>query len=158
MNRTTLPGQSWRWRSRDRKWVCSLCGHAATSRRQHNDRHHTPKPPTPQPGPPAPGATADGRFVLKIISVAGVELATDPTDVAGQYLASYDPEWGGGIGRISTSRTLDGAARWPALDAAIACILHQPQAKPTRADGQPNRPLRTYNLLVQTIHQATRGN
>ena len=61
--------------------------------------------------------------------------------MAGQYLASYDPEANGGYGDSAWTANPAAAMTFPTMMAAVDCWMQVPRNRPVRPDGKPNRPL-----------------
>jgi hypothetical protein len=95
----------------------------------------------------APYATANGRYVIQIV---------DAGEVAGLYLADYDPEYAGGQGDIKLTRHPAKAARFPSMFAALQCYQTVPESRRRRPDGKLNRPLTAaYTIQIIPREQAS---
>lgn len=71
----------------------------------------------------------------------------------GQYLANYDPEAHGGLGDADWTQDLDKAMRFPDQIAAFRCWTSVPRRRPTRPDGQPNKPLTAFAIEVAPVNE-----
>jgi hypothetical protein len=92
-----------------------------------------------------------GRYVIRVLALAGREQLTGPGEddkPAGQWVRTYDPEYGGGRGVVDLTRRLEEAARFPSMQAALACYRYVPRARRTRPDGKLNRPMTAYTVDV----------
>jgi len=69
-----------------------------------------------------------------------------PCPVAGEFIASMDFEAHGGRGDLVTTPHFDRAMKFKDLGEAFSFWRASPANKPTREDGQPNRPLTAYTV------------
>jgi hypothetical protein len=92
-----------------------------------------------------PGA-ADGRVRIFCLGLADGRIDCTP---AGCYLAGYDPEADDGHGNAWWTDDPAEAMTFESGIAAMACYRTQPRARPTRPDGEPNRPLTMFNISLQ---------
>jgi len=92
-------------------------------------------------------AAADGRVRIMCLGLA--DGRTEGIDAAGCYLAYYDPEADGGQGAARWTLDPDEAMTFASSTAAMDCYRAVPRARPTRPDGQPNRPLTMFAVGVQ---------
>lgn len=69
----------------------------------------------------------------------------------GQFLESYDPEAHQGYGWATW--TTDRAQAMVFTDAMAAwnCWTQVPSRRPTRPDGQPNKPLTAFSIIVEPV-------
>lgn len=90
------------------------------------------------------------RYVIRVIEQVGpaVQPETHPN---GKWVFRYDPEAFGGQGDAELTSKLKKAKRFPTKEAAMAFIMQQPKARPTRPDGKPNRPLLAFSLTVDPV-------
>lgn len=85
----------------------------------------------------AAAAEAMGPDGQKIVMI----LRDGPPAFRGQFLKEFDHEADDGRGCIEVTADLAQAMRFPDLAAAFEFRNRVPRCKPTREDGQPNRPL-----------------
>lgn len=90
-----------------------------------------------------------GRDAVVIVcqGLAGFALDDQPQPmIVGQYLAAYDPEAHDGYGEAewTSDRTL--AKVFTGLREAHAYWSQTPKCRPTRPDGEPNRPLCAFSV------------
>lgn len=71
-----------------------------------------------------------------------------------RWLKSFDPEAHDGRGFADFTDNPHEALRFPSLPGAMVSLMQQPESRPLREDGLPNRPLRTFSVLIQTTHEA----
>lgn len=72
----------------------------------------------------------------------------DYTQHSLSYVVDYDPNLNGGAGLIVSSADVESAKRYPSLQAAVEHYQSVSTTMPTRADGNPNRPLTMYSAEV----------
>ena len=98
---------------------------------------------------PAPFATEEGRYGIRAVRLEGrQEYGINP---AGLWLSSYDPEFAEGRGLCDWTDDPTAAARFPSMQAAMACYQVRCRRKPTRPDGQPNKPLTAYSVTIEPL-------
>lgn len=69
------------------------------------------------------------------------------------YVASYDLDYGRGMGKVETTTDPTQAMWWPySLDVFKAWKQVSPKY-PIRADGKPNRPLSALTITVDTLDE-----
>lgn len=73
------------------------------------------------------------------------------TGFDGQYLRDFDFEAHDGVGLIDMTPDLQRAKQFADLAEAVAFWKRSPECRPTRPDGQPNRPLTATNWEFRTI-------
>lgn len=87
-----------------------------------------------------------------IVCFGAVGLVVNPgPDPRGQYLKMYDPEAFDGRGSCDWTPDPELAIKFANTTDAVATIMTAPVARPVRADGAPNRPLRAYSLSIQEV-------
>jgi len=69
-----------------------------------------------------------------------------PCPAAGEFIASMDFEAHGGRGDLVTTPHLANAKHFKDMGEAFNFWRASPANKPTREDGQPNRPLTAYTV------------
>jgi hypothetical protein len=67
-------------------------------------------------------------------------------DMEGVYIKSYDPEAHNGGGDARYTHKLSEALKFKDFKEAYEFADRIPAARPLRADGKPNRPLRAFHL------------
>lgn len=72
-----------------------------------------------------------------------------PDSPAGQYLECYDVDAHGGRGAASWTIDPAQALTFVSAQAAWDCWRQQSTVAPTRADGQPNRPLTAFTISIE---------
>lgn len=73
------------------------------------------------------------------------------TGFEGQYLKTFDFEAHDGTGEISFTRDPDDAKQFADIGEAFAFLKRQPDCRPIRPDGHPNRPLTATTWEVKAI-------
>jgi hypothetical protein len=96
-----------------------------------------------------------GRYVLQVVGLVGDELNPGPDDAGGRWLKAFDPEFAGGRGIVDLTTRLEEAARFPSMQAAMACYTYRSRTLPTRPDGQPNKPMTAYTVTVAAAPDPT---
>ena len=84
------------------------------------------------------------------MSVIMVCVGGPPGAPLGAYLLSYDPEAFRGRGWSDWTRDLK-ARQWPDYPTALAYWRQVSKTRPTRPDGQPNRPLTAFTVTVEPL-------
>lgn len=80
--------------------------------------------------------------VIRIVKrVDGADTAAD-----GQYLISYDPTIKDDVFTLTFTTDMHKARRFLTLASAVDCYRKISPNHPTRADGEPNRPLTAYTV------------
>lgn len=77
-----------------------------------------------------------------------------------RWLRHFDPEAHEGMGEADFTDNPSEALCFPTMAAALVYVMQQPQTRPLRDDGAPNRPLRAFSLLFHTTaeaHELARG-
>jgi hypothetical protein len=82
---------------------------------------------------------------MKIVGTA-TDLWPEP-----MYLKGYDVNSHGGIGSADLTPDPDRALTWPDVATVLAVWKMQSTARPTRLDGQPNRPLTAYTIEPEQV-------
>ena len=86
-------------------------------------------------------------FVMRVVGLTGVQIDGSP-DPSGLYVASYDPDGNGGLGDVALAGDIINAKIYANPTQASRDYLKVSAIRPTRADGQPNRPLTAYAVEV----------
>lgn len=68
--------------------------------------------------------------------------------IQGEFVKSYDPNAHDGRGAVLFTSDKAEALRFSDIPAAMKFIQQVPKARPTRADGLPNRPLTAFTLTI----------
>lgn len=84
---------------------------------------------------------------MKVIKVVGFANG-DASAYDGQYIQSYDPEWGA-IGRVWTTADPTKALKFADLAEALEFWKTESKTKPLRPDGKPNRPMTALTIEVE---------
>jgi hypothetical protein len=92
------------------------------------------------------GSTNGQAVVLKL---CGTPTAATPYD--GQYLKDFDFEAHGGVGLITMTPKVEEAKRFPDMVEALRYYRRSPECRPTRPDGEPNRPLTATNWSFERV-------
>jgi hypothetical protein len=66
----------------------------------------------------------------------------------GSYLASYDADGNDGRGQATWTNNPADAMLFATATEAHACWTEQSRLRPLRSDGQPNRPLTAFSVLL----------
>lgn len=90
-------------------------------------------------------SSSDPPYVLLVVGFAN----GGKSQYDGQYLTTYDPDWGDGLGRVWTSPRIGDAIQFSSIAEALNLWKKQSTVKPLREDGRPNRPMTA--LTVETI-------
>lgn len=72
--------------------------------------------------------------------------------VVEEFVSSYSPEAFDGRGDVVLTTDVSKAQEFASIDDAQNFVMQIPKNRPTRADGQPNRPIRAF---VITFHELT---
>lgn len=78
-----------------------------------------------------------------------------PSD--GQFLKDFDFEAGDGVGLIDMTTDVNEAKHFENVSEAILFRNRQPNCKPLRADGLPNRPLTSTHWEVVSLERVLQG-
>ena len=86
------------------------------------------------------------RWTLEIYlnEVQASNVGLKAMDVA--YLKAYDVDAYGGIGNAELTLNIEEAITWDSPGEAIEAWRTRSTVRPTRGDGQPNRPLTSYTV------------
>ena len=71
----------------------------------------------------------------------------------GDWLLSYDPEYGGGVGLAGWTPDPSKAMHFEGAIAAMECWRTQSATVPFREDGKPNRPLTAYTVSIEKLEE-----
>lgn len=74
-----------------------------------------------------------------------------PTPYDGQYLRDFDFEAGDGRGEVTMTTNIKKAKRFKNGMEAFQFYRRQPECKPIREDGEPNRPLTATNWEFRAV-------
>lgn len=85
-----------------------------------------------------------------VVTIAGRADGTR-TDLDGDYLVTYDPDAHDGGGDVLTSPNIEDATRFASAREAWLVWQMQSGVRPLRPDGQPNRPLTAFNIIIQAV-------
>lgn len=97
-------------------------------------------------------------YVIRCIGLAGRALTINGVPAPkGQFLESYDAEARRGMGFAEWTKDLGQAMVFVTSHAALKCWTQVPEARPTRADGKPNKPLTAFTVEVLTLADARKG-
>ena len=88
------------------------------------------------------------QYVIIYLGLAGRFIDNAEPPEVGSYLESFDAEYAGGAGQANWTTDPDKAMKFNTPRDAVACYMRTPRARPTRADGRPNRPLTTYTVVI----------
>jgi len=69
----------------------------------------------------------------------------------GQYLKTFDPEYGDGLGHVEFTRDLDEAKKFASEGDAFDYLGTVPACRPIRPDGKPNKPLWATNWSIGEV-------
>ena len=86
---------------------------------------------------------------IKIIGLAGVQISEQAPPTG--YIKDVDLEAVGGQGIVTVTESIDEAMHFPGWPEAMAYWRQRPASRPTRADGQPNRPLTAYTVEIVQV-------
>lgn len=100
-------------------------------------------------------------YAIRIWSLVGYQAGEDPPaagsfpasggNSGGRYLASYDPDGNNGFGDLALTADPAKAKRYPSTTAAAEDYRRSSTVRPTRPDGEPNRPLTAYTVEIITV-------
>jgi hypothetical protein len=68
---------------------------------------------------------------------------------SGPYLEWFSVDANNGLGADTWTHDATKAMRFPSFEAATECWKRQSTVTPLRSDGQPNRPLTAYNIIIE---------
>lgn len=71
--------------------------------------------------------------------------------INGEFVERYDPDAHNGRGDAKFTDDLDKALKFKSVAEAKIFAMRVPKERPVRADGVPNRPLRTFHLDFKEI-------
>jgi len=74
-----------------------------------------------------------------------------PVQLSGKWVSYYDPDAAYGRGLVLGTWEPRAALAFPSQARAMALWRSQSVARPTRPDGQPNRPLTAYTVSVEPL-------
>jgi hypothetical protein len=86
-------------------------------------------------------------YIIQILGLASGE----PSSGVGQWVHRYDPDAQDGRGELFTSSSVQDAQRFPTTAAVIAFYQQQSKHHPWRGDGEPNKPLTAYTVMVEKV-------
>lgn len=86
-------------------------------------------------------------YIIQILGLASGE----PSPVDGLWIHRYDPDEEDGRGALYPSSSVQDAQRFPTTAAVIAFYQQQSKHHPYRGDGQPNKPLTAYTVMVEKV-------
>lgn len=87
------------------------------------------------------------EYVIQIIGSAD----GSPCDIAGGYVAEFDPDGYSGRGNLRLTRDPASAIKFHDFVAAVEYWKQQSIEKPLRPDGKPNRPLTAYTVEMVKV-------
>lgn len=87
-------------------------------------------------------------YVIRIAKLVG-HARLGGEKAAGQYVTEYDPDAFGGRGHVAGSLSKRNALRFASVDEAMRFIQQPSTVRPLRADGEPNRPITAFTLIVE---------
>jgi hypothetical protein len=70
---------------------------------------------------------------------------------SGPYLEWFSVDAYDGRGSDIWTHDVSKAMRFPSFEAATECWRRQSTVTPLRTDGQPNRPLTAYNVIIEQV-------
>lgn len=86
-----------------------------------------------------------GEYVIEVIATADGRRVGPPP----RYVELFDPDAHDGRGHIELTTDPAAALRFPDQVAAWQCWKQASTVRPTRPDGQPNRPLTAFTVSVR---------
>lgn len=87
--------------------------------------------------------------VLRIVGLAGPVVSSSSIGMVGLYVKSFFAEAHGGRGNLVATADPEEALRFPDLAAALRFYQRVPINRPTRPDGEPNKPLTAFHIAVE---------
>lgn len=75
----------------------------------------------------------------------------------GQFLKDFDFEAGDGVGMIDTTTAVEEAKQFSNMEEVLLFRNRQPNCKPLREDGLPNRPLTATHWQVVSVERVQQG-
>jgi hypothetical protein len=88
-------------------------------------------------------AFTDGLWRIQV-----VDDRPEVEDILGQYLMSFDFEANGGEGYGLFTSDIDKAMTFTTMQEVIDFVKKQPECKPLRDDGLPNRPITAVSISI----------
>lgn len=86
-----------------------------------------------------------------VIKAYGPLWLVPPNEIDGEYVKRYDKDAFDGGGDAEFSNSVDEALLFETLEQARSFAFAQPEQRPLRADGQPNRPLTAFSLEFEQV-------
>lgn len=71
-----------------------------------------------------------------------------------RWIREFEPEAMGGLGNVEFTDDPGQAMHFPSMANALIYVMTQSQTRPLRDDGLPNRPLRSFSILIQSTQEA----
>jgi hypothetical protein len=94
-------------------------------------------------------------YVMRCVEMSGmVRILDGHPDQRGCYLAYYDPEFADGVGAAGWVTNPVEAIAFEAASAGLDLWLTESKTRPTRWDGEPNKPLTAYTVEMIPLEQA----
>lgn len=90
-------------------------------------------------------------FVIKMMDLQGTVSSNSPTFSLGCYLKSYNPEDSDGRGSAVFTTKIEDAATFRTFGEAMDLYRSVPNCRPIRADGEPNRPLTAFTIMIEPL-------
>lgn len=87
---------------------------------------------------------ASATIVMKILGFASGR----PCPIAGQFLKTFDFEACDGRGHGTFTKDVEEAMEFETIKAATEFWMTSPKCRPTREDGEPNRPLTASSVEI----------
>lgn len=113
-------------------------------------------PTAPEPAEaaadPVPQPTGDGEIAIFLVALRGRPI--------NEWLTGYDPDatqpGAGATGIIEASGNIRKALRFASIQDAIGYSRQVSTAMPVRPDGEPNRPLTAFTILIERLPKDAR--
>lgn len=90
-------------------------------------------------------------YGLKLIAFTGIAINGGDQIPHGSWVQSYNPDAHDGYGDVTWTTDPEQALAFTDPSAALDCYRLVPLNRPTRPDGQPNRPLTAFTIEVEEI-------
>lgn len=88
--------------------------------------------------------TDTDRWVIRVIEAADGR----KSEYDGQYVRTFDPDYGGGLGRVWTTEKIEDAILYKTFAEAAEAWKAQSKVRPLRPDGKPNRPMTAFTVEI----------
>lgn len=88
-------------------------------------------------------------WVIRVVGSQGTVMNCQ--GVLGGFVSAYDPDAFGGHGDVAVTQDLQEAIQFPDPHLAAKFYRRRSHLRPTRGDGQPNRPLTALTVQILPV-------